>query len=51
MRDDEFYSGHSMSAIVDKYIIYIHCSHKYKGKFSFQPFLQLHFSLYCGVYF
>ncbi len=25
---DKFYSGHSMDAIVHKYIIYIHCSHK-----------------------
>ena len=28
---DKFYSGHSMDAIVHKYIIYIHSSHKIQG--------------------
>lgn len=29
---DKFYSGHSMDAIVHKYIIYIHSSHKIQGE-------------------
>ena len=32
MRYDKFYSGHSMDAIVHKYIIYIHSSHKIQGE-------------------